>query len=431
MLDNRYFELISRSNDLAHVYSPKLPLAVLVNKDGTPLVGIQLNCPEPARRGLITNRPDLTTDTNQFIQGLLNSEGLFGVVITNFNTTNKVQINFNQTTSDGVTSVVDRINQINCLKPHESYEVVSDKTTTEKFLLKCLTTVKPDGSSASVTVSDDESSKTGSKGTYWRITVFPAETMPLAERSMFATAKWVTSDIIAIPKPKIIDSDSEDECCRGVRSRDVARDGVRSRGLGGDDDSDSDDGCRGVRSRGIGGFRGLGGGDDGVRFRGLGGGDHRSTIPIDRSIVGGSKAATVMGGGRYTEHFHTVSDVFSGVYKSESCILGLSVADGLEITGYEPATAEVNARRVQEMMDKIKSKRVNAGLGPQVFDTDVCVATGVGKPNIMLYPCGHCCIHGMEKAKECPTCPMCGTTIVARAEVRVAGRGGGGMTAVF
>jgi hypothetical protein len=381
-LDPKYFDHINRSEKF-DTFVPKIPIGVLIGDNGTPLAGIQL-CNSWSKKGLITCRPNTGTDKFQFLQGLLESEGEFMVVITNFSPTYKIKINFNKIRMYPVTP--ERINQINCLEPYQSYEVKSDATTKRQFFMECVKKPYSDKSNDYVTSYIDKASSTCSMGTMWEILVHPSEDMSLKDQQIFSTAKWITRDLISIDISKMFADSSSlikdaehlitsaktrallimnkamlrtmSECCDNYRNGIIAKGLVKSRenirrkprgkvyfptcDYDGDYDDDDDD-----------------------------------SVPKTR-------------GG------HVVVDTFSQRYKSSPCMFELLIAKDFE---------EI----VREMMRNTAFKKLN---------TTVCEISRIEKPDVIFYPCGHCCVHGMETAKMYVKCPICDVVVLCRASVR-------------
>lgn len=189
------------------VYRPLGHPMVLFADDGTPLASLHFECQTTSEqvgnlRGqtLITNRPDKSVDDLQFFQGLVDRPNQeVQLVITNLlesDAHENAYINFNVLRSDEKVTMVDPggVNQVNELRPGESYAVKSDQNAGHAALK--LTTIESSaGGGAKATVKEDEDSKEGPKGTYFYLSVTPQLGKKVAE-DLFTNTQWATVDFI-------------------------------------------------------------------------------------------------------------------------------------------------------------------------------------------------------------------------------------------
>lgn len=187
-LNVQYFEKVhveSREGVQYESYRPRdKPMVLFSLVDGAPLASLTLRCQTTSTqvssdgtrgKALITARPDNSTDDLQKFQGLIDRDGQeFELVITNLSSSG--HINFNVLKSDEKVSTVNPLglNEINELRPSESYAV---KCSQENNLSLILSSIKDEATGASVSIKQDEdhSKQTGekTKGTYYFLSIVP------------------------------------------------------------------------------------------------------------------------------------------------------------------------------------------------------------------------------------------------------------------
>jgi len=183
LLNHKYFtkiHSIAKDNISYDCYKPKHNSLILFSEDGTPLASFQLlsqNINEKPGRAVITERPleDVPADlkNTQLFQGMINIDNQeIEFVITNL--TDLGYINYNIMKSSGKITEINPggLNEINELRPNESYAVQSDQNANNASII--LSTVK-DSVGATISVKTDEVSKapTERKGTYYYLSVVP------------------------------------------------------------------------------------------------------------------------------------------------------------------------------------------------------------------------------------------------------------------
>ena len=212
-LDLKYFETLYSETFDNYEYSVIRPLGnpmILFSKiDGTPLASLHLRCQENYKqkdvnntrgRALMTKRPDSSSFKCDF-QGLIDRDGQeFEFVITNL--TDQGYINFNILKKDEKVDTINPggLNEINELRPNESYAVKCDQADNKSLILKALvkqekTDLDPE---IKLTVKEDEQNK-DKLGTYFFLSVVP-QIGKDEYKEKFKDTMWACSDMFCIKR---------------------------------------------------------------------------------------------------------------------------------------------------------------------------------------------------------------------------------------
>src|SRR3990172_3988924 len=172
MLNSQYFLTVDSRTDNGFEYTiviPKdSPLILFSKVDGLPIASIHLKC-QTGSKSLFTKRPYESSIKCDF-QGIINKEGQeFEFVITNLCADG--MINFNILKQDIKVDQVNPggLNEVNELRPFESYAVKCDQANNKTMILNAITNAS---TGEKVTVNEDELSGTP-QGTYFFLSVVP------------------------------------------------------------------------------------------------------------------------------------------------------------------------------------------------------------------------------------------------------------------
>lgn len=454
----------------------KSPMVLMSLVDGSPLASLHLECQYTAKqedsnntrgKALITHRPDReseTPDLQQF-QGMIDRDDQeFQLVITNLSTSG--YINFNILKTDSKVQEVNPmgLNKVNELRANESYCIKADQATNLALLLSTLKDAenKPTG----VTVKKDEDvSNKDKKGTYYFLSIVPQ----LGHKDLetrFAQTKWVSTDLIVrkeqrLANPYHYSNMYRQEHYQSMMDTTPRAGGVIDRRMS---DSRTTSGLKsmfGGLRRAIGSFGHstslMRDEEDGsmnddlsdevnevnevnvllgddlsgpypqslVLPSSVGVSTVSSTLkncsydlkatpktPIATPFVDNSLAAQVKGG-RHVDVFSAETGIeYNYELSSARCVLGLSVSLELKFDELQAIPNVVD--EVKLILDNIKSGKYTEMLkGLNIFATDECVVTLEGKPDIVFYTCGHCCVK-KEVADKISKCPMCRKLVIAK-----------------
>lgn len=194
------------------------PMILFSEVDGSPLASLRLSAQETVTqtgefkgRALITNRPDKTTDNLQMFQGLIDRTGQ-EIQLSITNLSNKGRINFNILRTDQKVTMVDPggLNQVNELRPYETYHVKSDQNANNASLvLNSVVHTQVDQKTGvekrvKVTLKQDEdnadTNENGAEGTYFYLSVVP-EMGNEELQNRFAKTYWATASLILVRSP--------------------------------------------------------------------------------------------------------------------------------------------------------------------------------------------------------------------------------------
>lgn len=485
-LNSKYFQLAhEETRDNVHFSIYKTlgsPMVLFSEVDGTPLASLHLRCQETDvqrddnhTRGhaLITERQDSdrsSPSSQQRFAGLIDrNDQDFELVITNLSRSGYA--NFNLLWSDKkVTEVNPRgVNEVNELRPFESFAVQSDQATRRSLILSGIKKTTTDSGAEYLTVEEDEAKAhqdpKEKRGTWLYLSVVPQKSdAELCKR--FARTVWRCTDalvllnqIVVTPRPRAAGLWSH----RLVRESSfvaavaAARDGDRSEaeedeeeGMNGGLFADSDEELSvhstmhtatnsswgehrsksmaapimPVRSLSLSTLS-TGGVEKGkrhtataaaaVRSRGAMHDAMEIDGAVDHRTIMESKAATVRGGRTIDVATTETGIEYEYDAPSRPCILGLSVSDKLR---FRPValSASMPAERAKELIDGYVHKRYAEFLAAKTYTSSSCCICLDDGPDVVFYQCGHQCTH-RACAKTLTECPFCRQSIAAQLDV--------------
>jgi hypothetical protein len=212
MLNSKYFQTIHDDTDDTwdyHVVRPLgNPMVLFSKEDGSPLAALHLECQNnhvqndaKGNRGkaLFTKRPDKSTFNCDF-QGLVDRDGQeIELVITNLCT--EGMIDFNIMRDSKIVDTVDPggLNQVNELRPGDSYVVQCDQADNKILVLKAIV----NSGGQHVTVAKDETDKHGPSGSYFYLSVVPQLGFPQTIEK-FKETEWACVDMFVRKTKKYV-----------------------------------------------------------------------------------------------------------------------------------------------------------------------------------------------------------------------------------
>ena len=413
--------------------------------DGFPLAAIHLECSNweyenvPA---IFTKRPQ-SSDMPCHFQGLIGEDNQeFKIVISNLMSDSMIKIDI--LTEDRKVMEVDPgvegkgVNQVNELHENQSYAIPCDQKDNLAFILRML----QDSSGNTISIRQDERNAAVTsdkpKGTYYWISVVPPAGKPDVS-ARFARTVWSCPDVIyrkckmthyryrgGIEEGSIqevlYDYDPSDingsgywgelQCASASANRrevvcETAYTALHRGTL--EEAARSYTPVRGVAKGAI---------ESPVAARGGGvRGGVRGGVSVTDENVMDSKASQIVGG----RHINVYSG-FTGVgydYDNHSvkCCIGLSVMPGLVLEN-TPSTQEL----VEIASQQIEMAMADANAAfiedlNRVYLAEECCVCMESEPNMVLYKCGHQCLH-RECGASLIRCPLCRSTITAKIDVK-------------
>ncbi len=391
-LNSKYFEKVCKEKHngyFYHVIKPKNHPMVLFSKiDGSVLASLHLRCQdsnEDMGKAVITRRPDSSRFKCDF-QGLIDKDGQeFEFVITNLS--GDGNINFNIMKND-----VNRLNQVNAIKPYQSYAVKCDRDTNLALVLNSIKKQVMNKNTGEmeekkVTVKESEESSKDPDGTYYHISIFPETKRALSDK--YIDTVWACVDQFVVKKQAPI--------MREFRYSDARFSEARF-----SDERQSDTGYRHQP------VQSSDSSSDDMGFSLFGGPtlsepkkQNAKTTIIDNSYI-----AKVSGGRKITEKSRTVKLKFNYERVSVPCVLGLSIADNLEF--FDELTVEELKEEAKIMIQDLVNNSAKELLSKltKVFKSKECVICLEEGTDTVYYQCGHQCCHYKcgNQIKKCPLC---------------------------
>lgn len=437
-LASKYFSILSKrvQGDIEYVAIRPLdnPLILFSLVDGSPLASFHLRCQDNRRqndysgnrgRALICARP-YNSQVKCNFQGLINRDNQeFEFVITNL--CSEGMINFNILKTDSKVEEVNPggVNQVNELRPYESYEVQCDQSDRRVMILRA---IKGADGKANLTIEQAEKTDAKPQGAYFYLSVVPEIGKTALEDKFRATA-WACVDafvlktkarkIVSRGIPRSLGFGSRDagfviERCSMPVPMSASIDevcAVRSYMTDGDFEEerlemDSAPMSKGLSQQSASGIRGL---------------SQQSARGTREDVIKDSYASTVIGGEEIS-----VSSAFTGIeynydLAAAPCVVCLSVSDKLEF--WQPSSITELVKECEEMIrDMIENdskdllKRLTT-----VYKETRCTICMDGdedeNPNdVVFYTCGHQCCHA-ECSVSLDRCPLCRSSITASIKV--------------
>lgn len=438
-LSNRYFKTILTEEHNEYTFKIIRPIGhpiVLFSKiDGSPLASIHLKCKNNEKKALFTRRPN-KSKVNCDFQGIIDTdEQEFEFVITNLSTDG--YINFNILKQDKKVNEVNPngLNEINELRPYESYVVQCDQINNKSLILSSIK--KNNGNNIEkITISEAESSDENIPiGTYYFLSVIPQlDKTELVEK--YKNTFWSCVDLFylkeKIKQKKIThDIDMSFGLDRGISFAETfAGDNLlRNRFMDNRTyiQSPKNIDYNPVLSRNIftrssnlrrNIFTDTNVLDNLVKKSNINYiDDDDNSLSISDDIINDSYASNVIAGRDVVVNSIETGILYSYDTPAESCVICLSVSDKLKINS-EPDDKEFMEQAKTLLLDLIKNqgKELLSKL-TKIFESDECVICLEGKKDnkvldIIFYQCGHQCCHA-----ECFTninkCPLCRNLISA------------------
>lgn len=211
-LNSKYFKTLSTrvNGDTEYVMIKPLdsPMVLFSKIDGTPLAALHLRCQENTHqnkfknnlgKALITKRPFKSKFQCDF-QGIINKDDQeFELVISNLCSEGHINFNIFKTNSKTLTVNPGGLNQINELRPYESYAVQCDQTDNKVLILSSIK--KEDNPDIKLTVGEAEKKTTDKQpeGTYYFLSVVPVTGKEVMSKR-FKETMWTTVDYFILTR---------------------------------------------------------------------------------------------------------------------------------------------------------------------------------------------------------------------------------------
>ncbi|KAH3745399.1 RNA polymerase Rpb1, domain 1 [Pelomyxa schiedti] len=462
LLDGEFFELVDSRTVEGFVYQayrplyPRSTIVLFSEVQGQPVAAftvIPRNC-----NSVLTKRtcpppvaiPPYCGSASYFQELLSANNREFDFVISNLTHFEGPQpgfINFNVLHTAHQVREVDPgpawgVNQVNELKPSESYRIECDQRTNRSMKLVGVTKSTSTGTSEAVTVQEDEqrSKQTGeaTQGTYFYLSVVGTSAIP-EMATLFQSTDWKCVEVfvrkIPVAPPATTphtrprarqptgDSDrdstlyrSEMEECKARRQR-----GERSRSRSNSPETLHKEKRYQKKSKAVSqSRRGRGGRGGGVSSRestttSTSSAERSFSIPDD--VVNSAQAGNVVSGSRII----AVNSVETGQQYNfdtpgELCILGLSIWTGMHL---EPLLTNVQLSGIVESLLNEYTTNANASILATLkkqFPSEECVICLGPTPDTVFIQCGHQCCHMACISGGAPTvlCPLCRGRIIAK-----------------
>jgi hypothetical protein len=382
------------SKDHAAYASNGGPLILFSEVDGTGLASLHFRPSSrkntkvtPTIRSFIAPNPIKETDDKQRFQGLINADKQeFELVITNLS--NEAFINFNlMKTNEKVTEIDPQgsLNQINELRPMESYTVQCDQLNNLPLILK--------QHADSITVgqiNEQQKDNNKSKGTYLFLNIAPlASCKDLVER--YKKTIWKTSELFVVKESSPIYSmyaEEEDEETDAetvfnnaeepstFTNREVCVESLIERSE-----------CITPSSLQL-----------------------KQVKGIAKTVLDSKVGEITYGKGAINVYSQTTGLVYDYETMSRPCVLGLSINEKLEFI--DNVDYSYLKKQAEEYLEMVVLSKYEDFLKTDFYVSDECVICMESSNNCVLYTCGHMCGHYDCLMVE--KCPLCRTRIIAK-----------------
>lgn len=217
MLNCSYFDKLFYDENYESVRVKGRPMVLFSKQDKTPLVALQLKTLDTEKQNKkIGNRAKAAivkrwnkSPLNCNFQGIFNGdEQEFGFVVTNL-TSEQIRFEIHKADPNDPerTTDLERLNNVNCIKPWQSYTIQTDMKDSCSLIFS---TIKDKTGKSSTTVKQDETeNKESPKGTYYFITVNPEKGKE--NEKLFKETSWECVDGFIMKKyvPPNIDDDND------------------------------------------------------------------------------------------------------------------------------------------------------------------------------------------------------------------------------
>jgi hypothetical protein len=403
-LNSKYFSELGHTYGgeyMFYTYRPKgNPMVLFSNIDGTPLASVHVMCQESQTgRALITKRQSGDTD----FQALIDRDHQeFQFIITNLTGEGMIKIDIMK--NDGKVTDVDpgtekgAVNKVNELHEYQSYAVKCDQKDNFSFILDTIRT----NDNSHITVQEAESKQESKIAKYWISVVAEAGKPDLV--SKFIETFWSTPDVIVIRKKggRLIEKGSNfrdegmSELCSMPRSY-SHNESAYNNYMMPESSFRVYEPVNPIPP------------SDAIP-KGM------SNVPLISpkmdTIVNNSSAATVRGGRQMTVNSNVTNKTYAFDNHSIKCTLGLSVAEGLKFR--DPPAREELKEIGNVIIEHYMKDTLNLYLSHlnTIYTSEECVICMDGKPDSVIYSCGHQCCHYDCISKEIK-CPLCRNHITA------------------
>ncbi|KAL0227565.1 hypothetical protein RCL1_003709 [Eukaryota sp. TZLM3-RCL] len=407
MLSRNFFQEVTSHIDGGFRYvgyvSHHHPLVLFSKKSGEPLAALHFYSPSAST--VVAERPDSNSGLQKF-QGLINKDSQhFELVLTNLSS--KGMINFNILRSG--TFQVDStdpgplygVNEINELRPYETYSVVCDQVNNRRFKLTAI-----QAGALSVRQDEQQAELTGNKtqGSYFYLSVVPE----LGEMtSDFSETVWRAANYFVIKAPY----QHPLPCGYSGRPRRVMESEPQL----------MERGSAMRHSRVLSAPRMMiGGGEVDGRSNMM----YRSRAPrpqpfqkqveevevIDDDVIMDSSAAAIEYGEQVEVSSAETGKTYDYELNSPPCMIGLSVQPALQFVS-SPSTLYVE--ELEQLINTMKNQNFQEFLSRRVFESETCCVCLEASSQVVFYICGHkatcsVCSNSLDK------CPMCRERISAK-----------------
>jgi hypothetical protein len=419
MLSSSKFELITQQYDDEYsykAYKPKgNPIVLFSEKEHIPLASLHFESfYDIENSSLIASRKDKDeAEPNiQHFQGIINKDN-HKIKFTITNLTQHGYINFNILKDN--TQIIETnpggLNQINELRPYESHEVKCDQFDNRAIILTSVVDEK--GNKIKVKEIETNPSISKEKGINYYLSVVPQKNTKDTE--LFKNTYWESVDYFIIKhhlyntnRHTVVncsheednDSDSWSVQYGGVNNdRDSPQGALYLCG----EDSEEDD------SVGMaGGMYGDSSSDDdevaihNVKAMAKGVIPHGVKSNTDDEIIKNSNITKIIKGETIDVVGVETNIEYEFEYNSKPCIINLTVNENLLIEN------NIDKKELETAVKTMIDSKFEVFVSGTIYKTDECVISMEGKPNIVFYTCGHCCVREESivdhKLTNCPLC---------------------------
>lgn len=436
-LDSKYFKHVKQERLHGLVYDAYHPLdqpIVLMSlSTGKPLASLHLRVRDHTRRdtfyggsytreenneasnrpnvqdtgrALIVKRPDGINDDCDF-QGVFTKDNQeFELVITNL--CPEGLINFNILKVNQTVREVNPggLNEINELRPGESYAVQCDQVDNRSLIFQTLKS--SDGSQVTVQQDEDQAKVAGNKkkGTYYYLSVVGQYGKDQLKES-FKETRWMSMDIITIER----DISTEPNMGTFPRFMDTNSRGSR-------DPYYYDLFVMNPQRDHIHVTRQLHGGLNERKLKCVG--RPKATEynqSILRDTIMDSKAGQVVAGRQMYVRSSETGLQYEYEYPSAPCVVGLSMSETIKFT--ELPSDDILQTLASEQFDLLQ-KEVKEKLLEElkkVYKSEECCICMEVNPDTVIYQCGHQCLHNECMVTDLHKCPLCRKLIAGSLQV--------------
>lgn len=363
------------------------PMILFSKIDGRALASVHLRCQSNHTnngRCIITKRVD--NNNHIHFQGLINKNNQeFELVVTNLTDLGDMMINVNKKNNQ-------QLNQVNVIKPLQSYAIKCDKTNNGALVLNI---IKDKTTGENKTIMEDEKlGKSFAKGVYYDIIVTPSNSHQMV--NLFAETFWACSDVFVTKRKQKYWYDGI-----GTGIQCISLSEVRNR------ISDFNNNYYEIQNHNTSNKKYDSDSDDyGMDDDCFGECDSESQDMDD--VVKNSFASKVDKGRYIKVKSKQSTTIFSHYLKTKPRRLGLSVSDRL-VFRKKPNNdklAELGRNLIQNISRKNNPGSLLFDKLNKVYDSNECVVCLENSTNCIFYQCGHKCCH-YNCAKDLDQCPLC------------------------